>query len=201
MKNPNKIILLLFAVTMVILTACNRTPTPSAEMVITNVAQTVQADLTQIAASIPTNTPTLAPTPTLTLELITPTLAPSDTPTGPTPTNTPEFSNDGGVWVSSVPADGTKVNAETEFNVTVTLMNTGNTTWTTAYYIKFDSGDQMDAPEKIFMPYEVPPEKNVQISLNFKAPANPGMVRSDWQIHTAADKAFYLFYFEYEVSE
>ena len=197
----NKFILFFVILNIMSITACsNRTPTLTGEMVITNVALTVQADLTKIAADLPTNTPTPDVTPTPTQEPFTPTTAPTLTPTGPTPTNTSEFSIDNGVWVSSNPPDGSVFVPNQNFTMTVTLMNTGDTTWTTSYYIKFSSGDQMKAPDKIFMPYPVPPSKNVQIAIPFTAPESLGLKRSTWKIVNAQAKEFATFWCEIEVA-
>jgi len=133
MKQFKKYFVLLALISILIaLNACKAkgTPTPSPEMVITNVALTVQADLTEMAAQIPTNTSTPEITPTFTA---TPTPTLTLTPTGPTPTNTSSFASDNGVWVESNPPDGTFVTPGQEFTITVTLMNTGDTTWAGLY--------------------------------------------------------------------
>jgi len=203
MKQFKKYFVLLALVSILMaLNACKAkgTPTPSPEMVITNVALTVQADLTEMAAQIPTNTSTPEITPTLTAEPITPTPTFTLTPTGPTPTNTSSFANDNGVWVESNPPDGTFVTPGQEFTITVTLMNTGDTTWTSNYYIQFFSGEQMGAPEKIYMPYPIPPTKNVQIAIDFQAPESIGLKHSDWRIVNAQDEGIYLFWIEVEVA-
>lgn len=211
MKNQQfKLLALLMLALILTVTACKGTPTTSAEQVITNVALTVQADLTKTAQALPTNTATMVPTATQTLEPVTQTVEPgvsataptAGTPTVGTPTATtpPQTGNDRGVWVYSNPPDNSKIVAGEEFTVTVRLMNTGETTWTTAYSIKFDSGTRMGAPEKINMPYEVPPEKSVDILITFKAPETAGKVRSDWFLANAYEVNFpEIFYFEYEV--
>ena len=184
-----------------VLSACgSRTPTLTGDMVITSVAQTVQADLTKVAASIPTSTPTPVASSTPTPEPFTPTPTATFTPTGPTPTNTSSSSIDYGVWVSSVPPDGSVFVPNQAFTMEVTLMNTGETTWTTAYYIKFSSGERMSAPEKIFMPYSVPPGKNAVIEISFKAPESLGTKRSTWAMVNAANKEFSIFWCEIEVA-
>jgi hypothetical protein len=186
---------------MLALSACGtRKPTLTGDMVITSVAQTVQADLTKVAASIPTSTSTPVVSPTSTSEPFTPTPTATFTPTGPTPTNTSASSVDYGVWVSSNPPDGTVFVPNQTFTMEVTLMNTGETTWTTTYYIKFSSGERMNAPEKIFMPYSVPPGKNAVIAITFKAPDSLGTKRSTWAMVNAANKEFSIFWCEIEVA-
>lgn len=201
-KNKKQIISLsMLLLISMLLSACGtRTPTLTGDMVITSVAQTVAVDLTNIAALQPTSTPTLEATLTSTPSPFTPTPSATFTPTGPTPTNTSEFSVDSGVWVSSDPPDGSYYTPNQTFVMSVTLMNTGDTTWTTAYYIKFTSGDRMNAPEKIFMPYQVPPGKNIIIPITFKAPESLGLKRSDWAIVNAANKEFAVFWCEIEIA-
>lgn len=201
MQNNLKSLFLAGMLIMLALSACGpRTPTLTGDMVITSVAQTVQADLTKVAASIPTSTPTPEASPTSTPEPFTPTPTATFTPTGPTPTNTSSSSVDYGVWVSSNPPDGSVFVPNQTFTMVVTLMNTGETTWTTAYYIKFSSGERMSAPEKIFMPYSVPPGKNVVIAITFKAPDTLGTKRSTWVMVNAANKEFSTFWCEIEVA-
>ncbi len=200
-KQSTLLFVLITALLIPTLPACTpRTPTLTGDMVITSVAQTVQADLTRVAASIPTSTPTPEATPTNTPEPFTPTATMTVTPTGPTPTNTSETSIDYGVWVSSNPPDGSVFVPSQTFTMEITLMNTGETTWTTAYYIKFTSGERMNAPEKIFLPYSVPPGKNVVIPITFKAPDSLGLKRSNWSIVTGANKEFSVFWCEIEVA-
>ncbi|MFZ3070296.1 MAG: NBR1-Ig-like domain-containing protein [Anaerolineaceae bacterium] len=185
---------------MLILSACAPSePTISPEEVLTSVALTVESDFTRTAIARPTETPTVAPTATNTPIPVTPTLAVTNTPISATATISIPSGTDNGVWASSNPADGTKVNAGQEFKVTLTLMNTGTSTWTTAYSIKFSSGSRMGAPETIMMPYEVPPTKNVQFTISFTAPSTTGDVRGNWSIVNASGTAFYSFYVEYEV--
>ncbi len=185
----------------IILSSCSLgTPTLTGDMVITSVAQTVAADLTKIATLVPTSTPTPEVPPTSTPEPFTPTFTGTFTPTGPTPTKTLSSAIDFGVWVSSNPPDGSVYVPNQTFVMTIVLMNTGETTWTTAYYIKFTGGDRMNAPEKIMMPYIVPPGKNVVIPITFKAPESLGLKRSNWSIVNSANKEFSVFWCEIEVA-
>jgi len=185
---------------ILLLSACSTaTPTVSPDEIKTGIAQTVAYDFTRTAIARPTDTPTPLPTPTNTATPITPTIAITNTPVSTQlPTSLPG-GQDAGVWVSSNPADETNITAGQTFDVTVTLMNTGTTTWTTAYAIKFASGERMGASESINMPIEVPPEKSVTLTVHFTAPTTGGKVRSNWQIVNAAGTAFYTFYFEYNI--
>jgi len=171
----------------------------SPEEIMTSIAETVAVDFTRTAIARPTDTPTPLPTPTNTATPVTPTIAVTNTPAGTqVPTSIPG-GQDAGVWVSSNPADGSNITAGQPFDVNVTLMNTGTTTWTTAYAIKFINGERMSAPETIYLPIEVPPTKSITLTVKFTAPSSGGTVRSNWQIVNAAGTGFYSFYFEYNI--
>ena len=187
-------------ISTLLLSACAAsTPTLSSDQILTSVAQTVAVDFTRTAVARPTDTPTPQPTPTNTALPPTATFPPTNTPAaGATATLAPG-GRDGGVWVSSVPADNSNIAAGLPFDVVLTLMNTGTTTWTTAYAIKFVSGDRLGASETMTMPYEVPPTKTVTFTMKFTAPATAGKVRGDWSMVNAAGTSFSTFYFEYDI--
>jgi len=173
----------------------------------TYVAETIAAQLTrtEIARPSETPTPTFAPSPTLALPTATvsvPTAAlglPTSTVAGPATATPPPAQTgvDAGVWTSSNPADGSTIDSGEEFQVVVTFMNTGQTTWTTSYYIMHTGGALMGAPDKINMPYAVPPSMTVTITIDFIAPTEIGTVKSDWMIVNSNDVAFSSFWFEY----
>lgn len=183
-----------------LLSACAAsTPTISPDQILTSVAQTVAVDFTRTAVARPTDTPTPLPTPTETPLPPTATFPPTNTPAAGATATTVPGGRDAGVWVSSVPADNSNITAGLPFDVVLTLMNTGTTTWTTAYAIKFVSGDRLGASETITMPYEVPPTKTVSFTMKFTAPATAGTVRGDWAMVNAAGTSFSTFYFEYNI--
>jgi len=201
-------ILLGLSVAILALSACGpRVSTPSPDQMKTYVAETIAAQLTrtEIARPSETPTPTFAPSPTLALPTATvsvPTAAlglPTSTVAGPATATPPPAQTgvDAGVWTSSNPADGSTIDSGEEFQVVVTFMNTGQTTWTTSYYIMHTGGALMGAPDKINMPYAVPPSMTVTITIDFIAPTEIGTVKSDWMIVNSNDVAFSSFWFEY----
>ena len=203
-------LLLGLCVAVLALSACGpRVSTPSPDQMRTYVAETIAFQLTrtEIARPSETPTPTLAPTPSLappTATVAVPTAAvglPTSTVSGPTTATPPppQTGVDAGVWTYSNPADGSNIQAGREFKVVVTLMNTGTTTWNTSYYIMHTGGPAMGAPTKINMPYEVPPNMSVQISIDFTAPSEPGAVKSEWVIVNPSDVGFAIFWFEYNI--
>lgn len=193
------------------LSACgSRVSTPSPDQMRTFVAETISVQLTrtEIARPTATPTPTLAPTATMappTSTVSVPTAAVGQ-PTGTLPgqataTKPPAQTGvDGGVWTYSTPADGSTIAAGGKFSVVVTLMNTGTTTWNTSYYIVHTDGPSMGATGKINMPYDVPPNMSVQLTIEFTAPSETGKVQSNWMIMNPSDVGFAVFWFEYNIN-
>lgn len=211
MTRTNAIKLLLgLSVAVLALSACGpRVSTPSPDQMKTYVAETISVQLTrtEIARPSDTPTPTLAPTatpapPTATIAVPT---AAVGLPTGTAPAAATatkpaaQTGTDAGVWTRSDPADGANITAGGKFKVVVTLMNTGTTTWTTNYYIVHTDGASMGATSKIMMPYEVPPNMSVQITIEFTAPSSTGTVKSNWMIVNPNDVGFAVFWFEYNI--
>jgi len=203
-------LLLGLSVAVLALNACGpRVSTPGPEQMKTYVAETIAAQLTRTEIARPTETPepTLAPSPTLappTATVAIPTAAvglPTSTVAGPATATPPPAQTgvDAGVWTYSSPPDGTNITAGGKFSVVVTLMNTGTTTWNTSYYIMHTGGPAMGAPTKINMPYDVPPNMSVQITIEFTAPTDTGAVKSDWMIVNPSDVGFAVFWFEYTI--
>ena len=64
--------------------------------------------------------------------------------------------------------------------MTWTLKNTGTSTWTAGYLLRYYSGATFGALKEIAMGREVLPGGVIDISIDMKAPAIPGSYRSDW---------------------
>jgi hypothetical protein len=175
----------------------------------TYVVETIAAQLTRTEIARPSETPTatFAPSPTLappTATVSVPTAAvglPTSTTTRPATTTPPPAQTgvDAGVWTYSTPVDGANIQAGGKFTVVVTLMNTGTTTWNTSYYIMHTDGPAMGAATKSNMPYDVPPNMSVQLTIEFTAPTETGKVKSDWMIVNPNDVGFAIFWFEYNI--
>jgi hypothetical protein len=196
------LLLIVFVLLSIILSACRQAePALDVDAQRTAFAQTadVQASLTAAAQPTPTETPLPSPT-------FTPTEIPTSTPIlSPTPSEPvdqpPGNGTDVAIWLANDPPDNTKFAPGEAFTVTWTIENIGSSTWSTSYYVEFATGEQMEAVEKIFLPYPVPPERNVQISIDFVAPESLGAKRSNWKLFNANDNAFYDFYIVIEVVE
>lgn len=177
----------------------------------------IAADAAGTASAIP---PTLTPTTTPALPTNTPrptntplVIASSTPVSTPTPlplvTRTPVTGGGGGsVSTPGIPItpgttcnsakfvedvtipDDTVVNPSTGFTKTWRLLNTGTCAWTTNYSLVFVDGDQMGAPDKIFLTQQVLPGQTVDLSVNFIAPGVPGDYSSYWKLSDPAGNLF-----------
>lgn len=196
------IILSVIILTGLILSACKSAePTVDIDAQRTGFAQTANVQATMTAEALPTATETPQPTPTFTA---TPevTNTPVETATEASQaTSAPITGADAAAWLANDPPDNTDIQPGADFTVTWTLENIGSSTWTMDYYIEFSSGEQMGAAEKVYLPYPVPPNTNVQISVDFTAPESVGTVQSNWSLVNANNFAFYEFYVIIDVVE
>lgn len=164
------------------LAACSApTPTPAPtqdlNLLRTEVAATVLAQVPELCALTPTITPTPTDTPT-------PTETPTPTATGATATatqGTPAASGGNRAkWVSQSVEDGTRFNPGQSFEMTWRLQNTGVTTWNANYRLRHWAGERFGAPAEVLIGRDVAPGETIDIAIQMKAPANAGEYRSDW---------------------
>jgi hypothetical protein len=158
------------------------TPTFDQNPLRTEVAATVLAQVTQALALTPSITP--IPTPTATnLPTSTPrlTASPSPTATATLSSGTPSAGTENRAqWVSQSIADDTTFAPGETFTMTWRLKNTGTSTWTAGYMLRYYSGQTFGAPKEILLGQEVLPGGEIDISTQMKAPATPGDYRTDW---------------------
>lgn len=181
------------AVSALALTACGK-PTEDPSVKITQIAQTVQAEMTQNALLTPSPTATVPPTATATPVPATP------TPSGPTATVTPiaratmpaGSSADNAKYITDVTVpDGTVFTADSTFTKTWRIQNTGTTTWTTNYSLVYlegvlGTGDM----QSVKLTKEVKPGESIDISVNFTAPKTNGSYISWWRMFSASGYLF-----------
>jgi hypothetical protein len=180
------------------LAACNgakSTPTPNAEAVYTQAAQTVQAGLTQTAAVLPSNTPTDTPMPTSTVtptQEVTQTSAVSPTNTV-APTTSHPTTADKAEWISQNPADGTVVNPNQPFNMVWTVKNTGTTTWNTSYQLRYylSEANLRFSGSDIKFPKEVKPGETIDLTVPMRAPTSTGDYTTIWVLTNDQGVNFY----------
>lgn len=159
--------------------ACNFPwpPLRSEAQTATSAAVTLRARATG-AAQAPQSTPesdqASTRPPTVITPLATPTPTPSPTPTA-TPTSTPEPCNRAAFVRDVSYPDGTEVEINAAITKTWRLRNTGTCTWTSAYELVFERGDQLGAPgSKPLSAAPVRPGDTVDVSVGLTAPDVPG---------------------------
>jgi hypothetical protein len=126
--------------------------------------------------------PTLAFPPTS----IVPTGAPTGTPLPP-----PSAACDRVQFIADVTVpDGTVFRPGEPFTKTWRLKNIGMCTWTTAYALVFETGDQMGGPALVKLPAMVDTGQTVDLSLPLTAPGTAGSYRGYWRLKNAYDVHF-----------
>ena len=170
------------------LAACNfpgfEAPQPEEDSLATAAAQTVAAQLTEIAGTLgaPSPQPSATETP-----LATPSLTPIPSPTtSPTPscTNQARFIRD-----VSIP-DNTNIPAGNSFDKIWRLQNSGTCTWTSDYDLVFQSGNIMSGPPSFPLPATVAPGSEVDIRVSLKAPSADGSHRGNWMLRSEGGVLF-----------
>ncbi|MGE5249173.1 MAG: NBR1-Ig-like domain-containing protein [Bacteroidota bacterium] len=108
--------------------------------------------------------------------------------TGATPivTQNPNVCNQAQMVSDVTIPDGSTVSAGSAFTKTWRLKNAGTCTWTSAYALVFDHGQQMDAPATLpLTTVNVPPGGTVDVSVPLRAPSTPGTYQADFRLRAA----------------
>ena len=202
MKKQHRMILTALLSGSLLIAACSpssKTATPDANLVITQAAMTVAAQLTQSAALTPKPTNPPLPTDTSAAPAATPTTPPIPQATAaPAATNTtapdaPSAANDAASFVTDVSIpDGTVIAPGGSFVKTWRIKNNGVTTWNTSYSILFIDGEKMGSPDSVAMPKEVKPGETVDISVKLTAPAKTGSYQAFYRLRNAGGQFFHL---------
>jgi hypothetical protein len=167
-------------------TAPTSAPTLDLNSFRTEVAATVMEQVTQALALTPSVTPLPRPTAT-NLPTSTPSLtaSPSPSTTLSLPSQTPTAGTENlAQWVSQTIIDNTIFAPGEAFTMTWRLKNSGTSTWTAGYMLRYYSGAALGAPKEIALGREVLPGGEIDINLAMKAPAITGSYRSDWVMST-----------------
>lgn len=168
-----------------------------ADPLVTYAAQTISAMRTQDAgAGLPTQASTTEPPPTAPLTQPPPATEPPPTgeaPTSPPATSAPGSCTDEIRFIDDVNyPDGTEVNPGESFEKTWRLENDGTCTWTGAYRLVFDDGDQMGSPDSVSLPAAVPSGQVVDVSVELTAPDEAGAYQGFWKLQDAEGDRFGL---------
>ena len=169
--------------------------------VLTAAAQTVEANLTQLAVQ---NTPTVSIqlTSTPVLVTVTPAVASptAGSPTSGAPAATGTSDCDDADFVTDVTIpDGTVLDPGESFTKTWRLKNAGTCSWTPSYAVVFSNGDSMNGPASQALTANVNPGQTIDISVNLKAPSTSGNYTGYWKLRNAAGVMFATFYVDIKV--
>ena len=182
-ETRTKAILFMLVCLALVVTACT-SPAQKQSVISTAVAQTLQAEPTDIPL-LPTNTPdtSLTPLPTLT-QAITPTSEAtlSSAPSDPNCVHAE--------LVSEYPPDRTVFRPDTSFTKTWTIKNVGTCTWDTSYQLIFWSGEMMGGATYYNLPEFVAPGDDVPISILLTSPSAEGIYTGYWRLKTPWNAVF-----------
>ena len=161
-------------------------PTADPNMIMTQIALTVQADVTRIALLTPSAT--LPPPPAATLQPL-PTQA---LPTGqPIQAPLPASSPDNAVWVADVTVpDGTVFWKNQSFTKTWKIMNTGTTAWDTSYKLVYIDGPILGEVLVVSIINPVKPNDQIELSVPMKSPSELGTVVNYWRMMNGKGQFF-----------
>ena len=83
---------------------------------------------------------------------------------------------DKATWQSQTPEDGGHVEPGSEFDITWNMLNSGDTTWTTDYCLRYFAGTNLTKPGKLRynLPQSVAPGEVGACSVDAVAPWEPG---------------------------
>ncbi|HEY70601.1 MAG TPA: hypothetical protein G4O08_08465 [Anaerolineae bacterium] len=139
--------------------------------------------------------PILSSTPSPTDTETLPTASPTWTPPmrTPTPTEDPQACTDLVTYGSDIDVsipDGTEILPGASFEKIWRISNGGTCTWTTAYKLVFNHGDQMDGPSIQALPGIVEPNASVDLTIQLTSPSTPGTYQGFWKLRN--DEGVYV---------
>ena len=113
------------------------------------------------------------------------------TPSETEPTATEKSCTDRIAFVRDITVrDGTKAPPNKEFTKTWRLRNVGTCTWDTDYDVVFVEGEQMGGPDETPLLIEVPPGKNMDVSIQLTSPSKKGTYKGFWGIRNGEGEVF-----------
>ncbi len=159
-------------------TAAVNSPTPAAtnielESPPTTTIVPTSAEAFETETPIPSETPTLLPTPTI------------DPATIPT-----EQLCDNAAWVADISVlDGTEMSPGQQFKKIWRIKNTGTCTWDEGYHLVFSYGEKMGG-QALALPLTTSPEEAIDVTVVFTAPFTVGESASTWRMANTAGVYF-----------
>jgi hypothetical protein len=103
----------------------------------------------------------------------------------------PKTTGDKAELIGQSPSDGSTLQKSASFDVSITLKNTGTTTWTKKYRLAFYAGDKMGGPNDVVMTKEVKPGDTIQLIFPMKASDTAGNKRTIWVVQNGDLVSFY----------
>ena len=157
------------------------TPTIDPQAVMTEVAMTISAELTEVALLTPSPTATLSPTstpPPLPTQVLPPAPTSPSGSTGFAPT-LPPTSADNATWIEDITVpDETLLPKNARFTKTWKIENSGTTTWNSNYKLIYIDGELMTENTVVSIQKDVAPKVQVEISVPMQAPDKYGTYTS-----------------------
>jgi glutamyl endopeptidase len=102
----------------------------------------------------------------------------------------PPLTTDSANFVANITIpDGWAVDSGETLTKTWRIRNSGTTNWGSGYQLVFIGGEQMGSPGVVDVPPTAPGEE-VNVSVNFTAPAEGGYYRNNWQLRNAQGTYF-----------
>ncbi len=207
-QNKFKLAGVVFVLSGLILTACGSgtppTPTTDPNLIITQVAQTIEANLALTASAQPTQTFTPEPTQTP-AATVTPAITALPAGTQGIPTVAFPTVPGGGTGLSpdamafsadvTIP-DNTQISPSTEFTKTWRMKNTGTTTWNSNYQLVYWDGVPITEIEKVLpvkqvkLSGEIKPGAEGEVSVKMVAPSKNGTYKIWWRLINPQGSAF-----------
>lgn len=191
-------------------------PKEDPNLVYTQAAETVSAQLALTMAAVPPATET--PEPTVTPEVPTPTatvlVVPTFTPlavqstnvaAAPTATQIVFGGGDKAMFAYSSPADGATFSPGQVFQLAIGLQNTGSTTWSQDYKLVYAGGTQISATTSLSHDpaggdkTTIPPGEKAEFIMVATAPMDKGEYKTTWFFKSPAGAFIYEVYFVYKV--
>jgi len=194
-------IVIVLLICLGLISACKaQTPTPTALPPTPNLEQLMQTSVFEVTraamltqAALPSATYTPLPTATSTpLPTVIATIA--RTPTEVATATSEAACNRAGMGTPfdlTIP-DGTQIPAGEKLVKTWRLVNSGSCKWTRLYKLVFYSQNPLGATYEHFLPGEVLPGYAVDLSVEFTAPLEPGIYRSNWMLQAPDGTLFGL---------
>ena len=192
MREPKRIWYLGWIVLLAAMLACNAGDAGGTD----SVKQTVDAALSQTpatqaaaTAAPPSSTPDAGTATATETATLTATATMTTTPVTPSPTSIP---CNAAAFVKDVTyEDNSKVIAGLGFTKTWRLQNVGSCSWTSGYRLIFDHGDRMSAPDSVQVTSgEIPPGAKVDVSVDLKAPSDPGTYQGFFRLRSSDGVVF-----------